>query len=136
MRELKAWVDANPGDRAARQRIGTAVAEKARELEDRAQREQALGLYEQAIALRGDANAPWAARMPALQEDAVEEYYDKGMRAYRTDLAQAIRHFEASVRYDPSNTQASFEAEGSEARAQKLEKIKTVDRDVKRVKRN
>jgi hypothetical protein len=47
LRELKAWVDAHPRDRASRQRIGAAVAERAKELEGRGQRELALGLYEQ-----------------------------------------------------------------------------------------
>ena len=60
LRDLRAFVAANPGNRAARQRIGNAVADRARELEDQGAREQAVTLYEQAVALRGDANAPWA----------------------------------------------------------------------------
>ena len=57
LRDLKAFVDANPGNRAARQRIGAAVADRARELEDQGSREQALKLYEQANALRGEGTA-------------------------------------------------------------------------------
>ena len=114
LRELKAYVDANPGNRAARQRIGTAVAERARELEDQGAREQALSLYEQAIALRGDAQAPWAARVPPLKKTLSQEYFDKGTRAYRTNLAQAITFLETSVRYDPAEYAGSAEAEGSE----------------------
>ena len=42
LRDLRAFVDANPGNRAARQRIGNAVADRARELEDQGAREQAV----------------------------------------------------------------------------------------------
>ena len=108
LRDLKAFVDANPGNRAARQRIGAAVAERARELEDQGSREQALQLYEQATALRGDGAGPWAARVPPLRRAISQEYFDKGSRVYRTNLAQAITFFETSLRYDPANIQAAL----------------------------
>jgi hypothetical protein len=41
LRELREYVDTNPRDRAARQRIGTVVYERARELETNGTREQA-----------------------------------------------------------------------------------------------
>ncbi len=124
LRDLRAYVEANPGNRAARQRIGNAVADRARELEDQGNREQALALYEQAVSLRGDASAPWAARMAALRKKLSAEYLDKGTRVYRSNIAQAIAFFETSVKYDPSNTQASIKlAEAKNAR-DKLEKIK------------
>ncbi|MFO1302313.1 MAG: hypothetical protein U1F54_01200 [Burkholderiales bacterium] len=124
LRDLRTYVDANPGNRAARQRIANAVADRAKELEDLGNREQALALYEQAVALRGDAGAPWAARMPPLRKKLSAEYLDKGTRVYRTNVAQAIAYFETSVKYDPSNTQASIKlAEAKNAR-DKLEKIK------------
>jgi len=124
LRDLKSYVEANPGNRAARQRIGTAVADRARELEDQGAREQALGLYEQAIALRGDSAAPWAARVPPLKKTLSQEYLDKGTRVYRTNLAQAVTFFEASVRYDPANTQAGVKLREAKAARDKLDKIK------------
>ena len=56
LRDLKAWVEANPRQRATRQRIGAAVYDKGRELEAAGAREQALSAYESAVAL--------AARLP------------------------------------------------------------------------
>jgi tetratricopeptide (TPR) repeat protein len=129
LRDLKAFVDANPGNRAARQRIGAAVAERARELEDQGAREQALHLYEQATALRGDGAGPWAARMPPLRRAVSQDYFDKGSRVYRTNLAQAITFFEASLRYDPANTQAALKLQDAKLAREKLEKI---DKDVRK----
>jgi tetratricopeptide (TPR) repeat protein len=124
LRDLRAYVDANRGNRAARQRIGNAVADRARELEDQGAKEQAVALYEQAVALRGDAGAPWASRLPPLKKSLSQEYLDKGTRAYRTNLAQAITFFETSVRYDPDNTTASIKLKEAKMAREKLDKIK------------
>jgi tetratricopeptide (TPR) repeat protein len=124
MRDLRAFVAANPGNRAARQRIGNAVADRARELEDQGAKEQAVSLYEQAVSLRGDASAPWAARMTSLKKSLSQEYLDKGTRAYRTNLAQAITFLETSVKYDPENTTASIKLKEARTARERLDKIK------------
>lgn len=67
LRELRAFVDAHPGSRAARQRAGQVVADRARELEDKGARAEALDLYDQATALYGD-KAPWTARAANLRK--------------------------------------------------------------------
>ncbi|MCC7325501.1 MAG: hypothetical protein IT521_01680 [Burkholderiales bacterium] len=124
LRDLRAYVGANPGNRAERQRIGTIVAERARELENRGAKEQALGLYEQASLLRGDGNGPWTARMAPLKKSLSQEYFEKGSRVFRTDLTQAIRLLETSVRYDPGNTQASIKLREARTVREKFDKIK------------
>jgi tetratricopeptide (TPR) repeat protein len=124
LRDLRAYVAANPNNRAVRQRIGNAVADRARELEDQKAKEQAVSLYEQAVALRGDGNAPWAARMAPLKKALSQDYLDKGTRAYRTNLAQAITFFETSVKYDPQNTAASIKLKEAKTAREKLDKIK------------
>ena len=125
LRDLKAFVDANPGNRAARQRIGAAVAERARELEDQGSREQALQLYEQATALRGEGTAPWAARLPPLRRAISQDYFDKGSRVYRTNIAQAITFFETSLRYNPENVQAALKLKDARLSREKLDKMDT-----------
>jgi tetratricopeptide (TPR) repeat protein len=129
LRDLKAYVDANPGNRAVRQRIATIVADRARELENQGQREPALNLYEQASALRGDANGPWAARVPPLRRELSLEYFEKGMRAYRTDLGQAVTYFQASVRFDPANAQAAAKLKDTQDAKAKLDRI---DKDTRK----
>ena len=125
LRELKAWVDAHPRDRAARQRIGAAVADRAKELEGRGprEREQALGLYEQALVLRGEPMPEWSAKVAALKKSVGNEYYGDGVKLMRTDLNGAIKAFETSVRYDPQNANAQARLREAKAARDKLAKI-------------
>ncbi len=123
IRDLKAFVDANPGNRAARERIGAAVAERARELEDQGSREPALGLYEHATSLSGDSAAPWVAHLPSLRRAISQDYFDKGSRVFRSNLAQAIAFFETSLRYDPANAQAALKLRDARLAREKLDKI-------------
>lgn len=123
LRELRAYVDANPKDRAARQRIGATVYERGTELEAKGNRESALALYEQAVGLRGDALPPWTARMQALRKALSVEYFEKGARAFRSDMALAIQQWETSLRYDPHNLKASERLREARLAQEKLQKI-------------
>lgn len=107
LRDLRRYVDSNPGDKAARNRIGAAVYDRAREIEAQGQREQALALYEQAVSLRGEPAAGWASRIQAVKKALGDEYFDKGVKAYPADAALAIRQWETSLRYDPQNARAA-----------------------------
>ena len=123
LRELRAYVDANPGNRAARQRIGTAVADRARELQIKGSREQAYTLYEQAVALRGETTPEWTAQMQSLRKSLSDEYYSSGERAYRSDMALAIKQWETSLRYDPQNLKATARLRDARAAQEKLRNI-------------
>jgi tetratricopeptide (TPR) repeat protein len=115
LRDLKAYVEANPTDKAARNRIGTVVYDRARELEEQGSREQALTLYEQAVALRGEPGLGWSSRIQALKRALGNQYFDKGTQAWPTNVAQAMKDWETSLRYDPQNAKAA--ARLKEARA-------------------
>jgi tetratricopeptide (TPR) repeat protein len=120
LRDLRAWVDANPRQRAVRQRIGLAVFDKARELETAGAREQALAVYESAIALRGESPPEWSARTSALRKSLADARYDAGVRAAGNDLKLAIAEWEACLRIDPQHARAAArltEARESLARA-------------------
>jgi tetratricopeptide (TPR) repeat protein len=123
LRELRGYVDAHPKDRAARNRIGVTVYERGADLEAKGNREAALGLYEQAVTLRGDALPQWKTQIQALKKALSVEYFDKGMRTYRTDLAGAIRDWETSARYDPQNLKATERLREARAAQEKLQKI-------------
>jgi len=120
LRDLKRFVDANPNDKAARQRIGGVVYDRAREVEEKGNREQALALYEQAISLRGEPGTGWNTRVQALRKSLGDEYFQKGTRAYPTDITLAIKEWETSLRYDPQNAKAA--AKLHEARTQEKPK--------------
>ena len=123
LRELKAWVDAHPKDRAGRQRIGAAVAERAKELEGKGQREAALGLYEQALSLRGEPQSEWSARVAALRKSVAADYYNEGVKAMRTDLGVAVRSLETAVKLDPQNANAANRLREAKAARDKLSRM-------------
>lgn len=124
VRELKAWVDANPSDRNGRMRAGNVIAERARDAEAKNQREIALSLYEQAIALAGGAHQPdWMTRMQALRKALGEQYYAEGMKLYRTNLDAAIKQFETGAKFDPANATLLVRLREAKLAQQKLQKI-------------
>jgi tetratricopeptide (TPR) repeat protein len=123
LREFHLFVDANRNNRPARQRIAAVVAERAKQLDDSGSREQALGLYEEATSLRGDTGGAWTGRIAALRRTLSVENYDKAVRIYRSDIAQAIKLLEASVKYDPANTLAAARLKEARAAQTNLKRI-------------
>jgi len=123
LREARAWVEANAADRDGRARLAAAVAERARDAERRGQRDSALSLYEAANTLRGEPLPEWTARARELRRALGEAQYAEGVKAMRTDLSAAIRHFEASVRYDPDNAKAQERLRDSRLAQEKLRKL-------------
>jgi tetratricopeptide (TPR) repeat protein len=107
LRELRAFVDAYPGDRLARAQIANAVYERGREREAEGSREEALALYVEALALRGQRVSEWSTRADRLRRALADEHYQKGVAAYASDRALAIQHWEASLRFDPRHARAA-----------------------------
>lgn len=123
LRELKIWVDANPRDRATRQKIGAAVADRAKEAEGKQQKALAYTLYEQAVALRGEPQKDWTASAAALRKQVGDERYAEGVRLMRTDLDAAVRSLEAATQADPKNTLAAAKLREAQAAQQKLKRM-------------
>lgn len=123
LRELRRFVDANPNDRVARERIGAAVYERGQVLENEGAREQALSLYEQARQLRGDAGPGWEAHVQALRAELGDDYYAQGMRSYRTDVPLAIKQWETSLRYDPKNLKSASRLQEARKVQDKLKRL-------------
>jgi tetratricopeptide (TPR) repeat protein len=123
LRELRAWVEANPNDRAGRQRAGGVIAERARDAEAKGLRESALSLYEQAASLAGAPQPEWATRTQSLRKALGEQYYTEGMKLYRTDLPGAIRQWEAGAKFDPSNANLQMRLREAKLAHDKLQKI-------------
>lgn len=123
LREARAWAEANPGDRAGRQRLAVALAARARDLEAKGQREWAYPLYEQAYTLGGATQAEAGKRAAALRRALADEAYAEGMRARNKDLAVAIRHWETALRLDPNHARASERLREAKAAQRKLERM-------------
>lgn len=123
LREARAWAEANPGDRAGRARLAAALAERARDLEAKGQREWALPLYDQAFTMGGAAQGEAGKRAAALRRALADEAYLEGMRARSKDLVAAIKHWETALRYDPQHPRAADRLREARAAQQKLEKL-------------
>ena len=128
LRDFRAFVDANPRNDAARQRVASIVYDRAIETEQKGAHEQALMLVEQAGALRGKPVPEWNVRAQALRKTLSADYYDRGVQTSRTDIGGAIKLWEASLRYDPQNRLA--QAKLAEARGAQ-DKPKRVERETK-----
>jgi tetratricopeptide (TPR) repeat protein len=128
LRDFRAFVDANPGNDAARQRVASIVYDRAIETEQKGAHEQALMLVEQAASLRGRPVAEWSARAQALRKTLSADYYDRGVQTFRSDIGGAIKLWETSLRYDPQNKLA--QAKLAEARGAQ-DKLKRVERETK-----
>jgi tetratricopeptide (TPR) repeat protein len=125
LREFRAFVDANPRNEAARLRMATLVYERSLESEQTGAREQALMLCEQAVNLRGKPVPEWTTRAQSLRRALSVDYYERGMRAYRTSAASAIKLWETSLLYDPQNRSAQSrlrEARVAEERLKRIER--------------
>jgi hypothetical protein len=125
---MRAFVEANPNNQAARQRIAAVVYDRGREAEGKGAREQALMLYEQASAFRGKPLPEWNDQMQKVRKALSDEYYDKGMQAYRTDTAAAIKLWETSLRYDPQNRKAAAKLMEARLADDKLKRIRQENR--------
>lgn len=128
LKEMRAFIDANPNNQAARQRIASVVYERGREAESKGAREQALMLYEQASAFRGKPLAEWNDQAQKLRKALSDDYYEKGMQAYRTDTASAIKLWETSLRYDPQNRKAAAKLMEARLADDKLKRIRQENR--------
>jgi hypothetical protein len=85
-----------------------------------------LTLCEQAASLRGKPVPEWTARARSLRKALSAEYYERGLRVYRTDIASAITLWETSLRYDAQNRNA--QARLQEARVAN-ERMKRIERE-------
>ena len=77
--------------------------------------DQAVPALQKAVALRGEPGLGWSPRIQALKKALGNQYFDKGAQAWPTNVAQAIKDWETSLRYDPQNAKAA--ARLKEARA-------------------
>jgi len=123
LREMHRYVASNPKDKAGRQRIAKVVYDEALKLDGKGSSESAVGLYEQAIVLRGDRPVMWDARVKALQKTLADTYYEKGMRAYRSDIAVAINDWETCLRYNPQHTNAALRLKDARLSQETLRRI-------------
>ena len=120
LREMRLYVEANPGEKQNRQRIANAVCEEAQKRENQGAEEDALRLYEQALFLRGDKYKPWEQRLNALRSKLASEYYGKGVQIYNKDISAAIQYWEKTLSIDPYYNNAALRLKEAKKLKEKL----------------
>ncbi len=123
LRELHRYMTANPKDKAARKRISEVVFEQAQKLDTGPTRERAAFLYEEAIRFRAEAAPAWDARLAATRKTLANEFYEKGMRAYRGDFDLAIKHWETCLKYNPQQANCGLRIKEAQAFQKQLKRI-------------
>lgn len=78
---------------------------------------------------RGTATSAAEGReLESARKDIAQDYYERGVRAQRTDLDEAIRLWERALQYDPDLTQARLRMEQARRMRQNLESIQGADK--------
>ena len=123
LREMRYYVEANPNEKANRQRIASVVYEEAYKLDQQGAEEDAFRLYDQAIFLRGDKQEQWQQRSNALRSKLASEYYARGIQVYHTDISAAIRYWEKTLSIDPHYKNAAIRLKEAKQLKEKTKKF-------------
>lgn len=121
--ELRRYAAANPRDRVARERIAMAVRAQAQQSERQGDAAAAVSMYAEAIRLHASPPREWVVQLAQLKARLAAGEYEKGVRLMATDIAAAITHFEAALRYAPEHTQAQLRLERARKMQQNLRSI-------------
>lgn len=121
--ELRRYVSTNPRDRALRERIAGALYSRAQELEKQGKGFAAAEMYAEAIKAHSVPPRDWSTRLSRLKARLAAEEYESGVRLMSSDIAAAIRHFEATLRLAPNHTQAQLQLDRAQKMQQKLRAI-------------
>jgi len=121
--ELRRYAQANPRDRAARERIAVAVYAQAQQLQGQGADAAAVSMYADAIKLHPAPPRDWSSQLAQLRARLANQEYEMGVRLMATDVPAAIAHFEAALRYAPDHTQAQLRLERARKMQENLRSI-------------
>src|SRR5262249_51581494 len=93
-------------DQLARRYLADAHFLLAQQQIEQGRKEDALAHLENAKGTHEQEPSELKLSIDSVRKALAEEYYQKGMKAYRTNLAEAIGDWERSLQYDPAHPQA------------------------------
>jgi tetratricopeptide (TPR) repeat protein len=123
--ELRRYAQANPRDRAARERIAVTVYAQAQQLQGQGADAAAVSMYADAIKLHPAPPRGWTEQLAQLKMRLANQEYEQGVRLMATDVPAAIAHFEAALRLAPDHTQAQLRLERARKIQENLRSIGT-----------
>lgn len=121
VREIQKYLNSYPGDPQAKKLISDAYAKLAAQQRQQGMLHNALANVEQAK--RFNTNATTSKAEHDLRSALADEYYEKGMRALRTDLKVAMEMFNKALEYQPQHAKARAKLADAQRMHKKLEEI-------------
>ena len=125
---LETYVRKNPHDDLGRRTLQDAYVDLARQRTKEGKKEDALAYLEKAHGLRDNKSNPESTRaIQSLRKEMGEDYYQQGLRAQATNLSEAIRLWEKTLKYDPEHVQAARQLERARKMEQNLRSIQDAE---------
>jgi tetratricopeptide (TPR) repeat protein len=100
---LEKYLSENPKDETGRNYLGDAYFQLALQQQAANRREEALANMEKALSLKGHLSPEQNESYRSLRDALVTEYYDKGVRAYYSDIGQAIVYWRRALQFNPNH---------------------------------
>jgi len=123
VREIQKYLNSYPGDPQAKKLISDAYAKLAAQQRQQGLLHNALANVEQAKRFNTD-NATINSKVEQdLRAALADEYYEKGLRAQRSDLKLAVEMFEKALEYNPQHTKARLKLAEAQRMQKRLEEI-------------
>lgn len=121
VREVQKYLNSYPGDPQAKKLISDAYAKLAAQQRQQGMLHNALANVEQAK--RFSTNTTTSKAEQELRLALADEYYEKGMRALRSDLKLAMEMFNKALEYHPQHAKARAKLADAQRMQKKLEEI-------------
>ena len=125
IKTLEKYLKGVPKDELARRYLADAHFQLAQQRLEQGRKEDALSHLESAKGTHEQDPAELRESIETLRKALAEDYYQKGMKVYRTSLEEAITDWERSVQYDPAHPQASARLQRARQMQQNLKAIES-----------
>jgi tetratricopeptide (TPR) repeat protein len=125
IKTLEKYLKSSPKDDLARRYLADAHFQLAQQRLEEGRKEDALTQLEAAKGTHQQEPSELKASIDTVRKAIAEEYYQKGMKTYRNNLAEAIADWERSVQYDPAHPQAAARLQRARQMQQNLKAIES-----------
>lgn len=123
VREIQKYLNSYSKDPQAKKLMGDALAKLAESQRQQGQLKDALDNLEQAKRYNGNKAEKPTDIENKVRKALAEDYYSKGLRARRTDLARAIEMWRKALEYNPAHANAKIRLNEALRMQKNLEKI-------------
>lgn len=123
IREIQKYLNSYPGDPQAKKLISEVYAKLAAQQRQQGQLQNALSNVEQAKRFNSESAPANRKAEQEMRTALAGEYYEKGLRALRSDLKLAIESFEKALEYNPQHSKAREKLADAQRMQKKLEEI-------------